>query len=69
MLAKRIDMDPLELRLKNATRPGTQTVYGPKMSHDGYAETFLQTAYRIGPVGRPRARPEFDQPRRPTTGV
>jgi hypothetical protein len=51
MLAKRIDMDPLELRLKNATRPGTQTVYGPKMSHDGYAETFLQPRIALVPSG------------------
>src|SRR3974390_2666071 len=39
ILAKKIGMDPLQLRLKNAPRPGTQTVYGPKMSHGGYAET------------------------------
>jgi len=27
------------LRLKNAARPGTAMIYGPKMSHGGYAET------------------------------
>jgi CO/xanthine dehydrogenase Mo-binding subunit len=32
-------MDPLELRLKNAARAGTQMVYGPKLAHNGYAET------------------------------
>ena len=39
MLAKKIGMDPLELRRKNAARPGTQTVYGPKIAHGGYVET------------------------------
>jgi CO/xanthine dehydrogenase Mo-binding subunit len=39
MLAKKIGMDPLELRRRNATKPGTPTVYGPKMSHGGYLET------------------------------
>jgi CO/xanthine dehydrogenase Mo-binding subunit len=39
VLAKRIGMDPLELRLKNAAKVGTQMVYGPKLSHGGYAET------------------------------
>ncbi len=39
MLAKKIGMDPLALRLKNAAKKGTQMVYGPKMSHDGYIET------------------------------
>jgi CO/xanthine dehydrogenase Mo-binding subunit len=39
MLAKKIGMDPLQLRLKNAARQGTTMIYGPKMSHAGYAET------------------------------
>jgi CO/xanthine dehydrogenase Mo-binding subunit len=39
VLAKKIGMDPLELRLKNAARVGTQMVYGPKLSHGGYVET------------------------------
>jgi CO/xanthine dehydrogenase Mo-binding subunit len=39
MLAKKLGMDPLQLRLKNAARPGTTMIYGPKMSHGGYAET------------------------------
>jgi CO/xanthine dehydrogenase Mo-binding subunit len=39
ILAKKIGMDPLQLRLKNAARPGTTMIYGPKMSHGGYAET------------------------------
>jgi CO/xanthine dehydrogenase Mo-binding subunit len=39
MLATKIGMDPLELRRKNAAKPGTQTVYGPKLAHGGYVET------------------------------
>jgi len=39
MLAKKLGMDPLQLRLKNAVRPGTTMIYGPKMSHAGYVET------------------------------
>jgi hypothetical protein len=39
MLAQKIGMDLLGLRLKNAARPGTQTVYGPKIAHGGYPET------------------------------
>ena len=39
MLAKKTGMDPVEFRLKNAARQGTQMVYGPKLSHDGYVET------------------------------
>jgi CO/xanthine dehydrogenase Mo-binding subunit len=39
MLAKKLGMDPLQLRFKNAARPGTTMIYGPKMSHGGYAET------------------------------
>src|SRR5205807_7764874 len=39
MLAKKIGMDPLELRRKNAAAPGTPMIYGPKMTHGGYVET------------------------------
>ncbi|HEV3176125.1 MAG TPA: xanthine dehydrogenase family protein molybdopterin-binding subunit [Stellaceae bacterium] len=39
VLAKKLGMDPLELRLKNAAKVGTQMVYGPKLSHGGYVET------------------------------
>src|SRR5437868_6678970 len=39
MLAKKIGMDPVELRLKNAAKVGTATVYGPKLAHNGYPET------------------------------
>ena len=30
-LAKKIGMDPIEFRLKNAAKEGTQTIYGPKL--------------------------------------
>ena len=39
MLAKKIGMDPLQLRLKNAARAGTPMIYGPKLGHGGYVET------------------------------
>jgi CO/xanthine dehydrogenase Mo-binding subunit len=39
ILAKKIGMDPLQFRLKNAARPGTTMIYGPKMAHGGYVET------------------------------
>jgi CO/xanthine dehydrogenase Mo-binding subunit len=39
MLAKKIGMDPLELRRKNAAGPGTAMIYGPKLAHGGYIET------------------------------
>ena len=37
--AKKIGMDPLQFRLKNTARPGTQLVYGAKITHAGFAET------------------------------
>jgi CO/xanthine dehydrogenase Mo-binding subunit len=39
MLATKLGMDPLELRLKNAARPGAPTLAGPKHAHGGYVET------------------------------
>jgi CO/xanthine dehydrogenase Mo-binding subunit len=39
VLAQKIGMDPLKLRLKNAARKGTQMLSGAKLSHNGYAET------------------------------
>ena len=62
MLAKKIGMDPLQLRLKNAARPGTTMIYGPKMAHGGYVETLealinhpdYQTP--LGPEPGPRRR-------------
>ncbi|HEY1795329.1 MAG TPA: xanthine dehydrogenase family protein molybdopterin-binding subunit [Stellaceae bacterium] len=39
ILAKKIGMDPVELRLKNAAKVGTPMIYGPKLAHGGYIET------------------------------
>jgi CO/xanthine dehydrogenase Mo-binding subunit len=38
-LARRIGMDPLQLRLKNAVKAGSPTIWGPKHAHDGFIET------------------------------
>ncbi len=38
-LARRIGMDPIELRLRNAVGPGSPTIWGPKHAHGGYRET------------------------------
>ena len=37
--ARRIGMDPIQLRIKNAAKPGTPLVYGEKINHTGFAET------------------------------
>jgi CO/xanthine dehydrogenase Mo-binding subunit len=39
VLAQKIGMDPLQLRLKNAAKAGTQMLSGAKLAHDGYADT------------------------------
>jgi CO/xanthine dehydrogenase Mo-binding subunit len=39
ILAQKLGIDPLQLRLKNAARPGTTMIYGPKLAHGGYVET------------------------------
>jgi CO/xanthine dehydrogenase Mo-binding subunit len=39
ILAKKIGMDPVDLRLKNAAKVGTPMIYGPKLAHGGYIET------------------------------
>src|SRR5215472_10056670 len=39
ILAKKVGMDPLQFRLKNAARSGTTMIYGPKLAHNGYPET------------------------------
>ena len=38
-LAKKLGIDPLELRLKNAAKEGTQAPYGPVFPRIGYVET------------------------------
>lgn len=37
-IAAKIGMDPIELRLKNAAKEGTQTIYGPKLKRVGLVE-------------------------------
>src|SRR5580658_3412054 len=39
MCAKKIGMDPVAFRLKNAAKAGTTMIYGPKLAHGGYIET------------------------------
>ena len=39
ILAKKIGMDPLALRMKNATHIGTPMIAGNKMTHEGYSAT------------------------------
>jgi CO/xanthine dehydrogenase Mo-binding subunit len=39
ILAKKVGMDALQFRLKNAARQGTTMIYGPKLGHNGYPET------------------------------
>ena len=59
VLALKLKIDPLELRLKNAARAGTQMVYGPKLAHNGYAETIEalinHPAYKA-PLGKNQGR-------------
>ncbi len=59
MLAQKIGMDPLQLRLKNAARAGTPTIYGPKHAHNGYVETIealLKHPAYTAPLGKNQGR-------------
>ena len=59
VLAQKIGMDPLELRLKNAARKGTQMLSGTKLSHDGIAETMQALLNHPGyraPLGKNQGR-------------
>jgi CO/xanthine dehydrogenase Mo-binding subunit len=38
-LARKLEMDPIELRLKNAAKEGTKTAYGPKVGPVGLVES------------------------------
>jgi CO/xanthine dehydrogenase Mo-binding subunit len=59
VLAQKIGMDPLALRLKNAAKKGTQMLAGPKLGHDGYAETIKalidHPGYKV-PLGKNQGR-------------
>ena len=57
-LAQRLDLDPIELRLRNAAREGTQTPYGPRFKRIGMIET-LEAA---------RAHPHYQAPLGPNQG-
>jgi CO/xanthine dehydrogenase Mo-binding subunit len=59
LLAKKLGMDPLQLRLKNIARIGTPTIYGPKLGHAGFAETVQALIDHPGykaPLGKNQGR-------------
>ncbi len=59
VLAQKIGMDPLKLRLKNAAKKGTQMLSGAKLGHDGYAQTIEAILNHPGyktPLGKNRGR-------------
>jgi CO/xanthine dehydrogenase Mo-binding subunit len=59
VLAAKIGMDPLKLRLKNAVKTGSPTVQGAPHTHDGFAETIQvlleHPGYRA-PLGKNQGR-------------
>ncbi len=57
-MAKKLGMDPLDFRLKNAAREGTKVYYGPTLGPVGYIET-LQAA---------RKHPHYTAPLGPNQG-
>jgi CO/xanthine dehydrogenase Mo-binding subunit len=57
-LAGRLGLDPIELRLRNAAREGTQAIYGPKFRAIGFVET-LEAA---------RSHPNYRAPLGPNQG-
>ncbi|MBK5103052.1 MAG: xanthine dehydrogenase family protein molybdopterin-binding subunit, partial [Burkholderiales bacterium] len=57
-MAKKLGFDPIEFRLKNAAKEGTQTYYGPKLGPIGYIQT-LEAA---------RAHPHYSAPLRSNQG-
>src|SRR4030088_2008601 len=44
-LAEALQMEPLELRLKNAAKEGTKAAFGPTFPRIGYVETLQETKY------------------------
>jgi CO/xanthine dehydrogenase Mo-binding subunit len=57
--AKKIGMDPIQLRIKNAAKPGTPLVYGEKIAHTGFAETLQALARHPAwskPLGKNQGR-------------
>ncbi|OGA78562.1 MAG: oxidoreductase [Betaproteobacteria bacterium RIFCSPLOWO2_12_FULL_65_14] len=57
-MAKRLAIDPIEFRLRNAAKEGTQTYYGPKLGRIGYIET----------LEKARAHPHYNAPLGPNQG-
>ena len=57
-MAKKLRLDPIEFRLKNAAKEGTQTYYGPKLGPIGYIQTLEQA----------RAHPHYSAPLEPNQG-
>jgi CO/xanthine dehydrogenase Mo-binding subunit len=57
-LARRIGMDPLELRLKNGVKAGSPTIWGPKHGHDGFRQT----------IEALMAHPDYNKPLGPNQG-
>src|SRR6201987_5945965 len=59
VLAQKIVMDPLKLRLKNAAKKGTQMLSGGTLGHDGYADTIKALLNHPGysaPLGKNQGR-------------
>ena len=59
VLAAKIGMDPLKLRLKNAVQTGSPTVQGTPHTHDGFAETIQVLLDHPGysaPLGKNQGR-------------
>ncbi len=59
VLAQKIGMDPLKLRLKNAAKKGTKMLSGATLGHDGYAETIEAILNHPGykaPLGKNQGR-------------
>src|SRR3990172_5507054 len=57
-MAKKLGIDPIDFRLRNAAKEGTQTYYGPKLERVGYIETLQQA----------RAHPHYRAPLGPNRG-
>jgi CO/xanthine dehydrogenase Mo-binding subunit len=57
-LAKRLSLDPIEFRLKNAAKEGTKAAYGPKFGPIGLVQT-LEAA---------RSHPHYRAPLKPNQG-
>ncbi len=57
-IAKKLGMDPIELRQKNAAREGSNAAYGPKFGPIGYAETLAVA----------KAHPHYSAPLGPNQG-